>query len=1325
MEENLNKLITTLTGLVDELRTQKTGDVVDQQRSENSFLDPLAIKKKEQENQAKINAEESSKKQKEDRKKQPPAPRKIRADVMPVSIVSIDRKVLNSLAKIMPTSTALKEKKEDQQQSDDFNWKTLLLGGAIGLVVAPVVALFAFFEEIGKQQWFKRLKGFLKTKFWKPLSNFFIRISGWFDTLKTKLDPVSKKIKQLLKNTRKTFKPIETILTGINKRIQPIIKSMQKMLVPIFGDGKGKASVFKKIGDMFLKNPAFKAVTSFAKGVGKLLGKLFLPITVIFGIIETISGFMKGYEQGGVASGITGGFQSLFEFLIGDIIRFLTSIPAKVLEWIGLPATGAALTANVEGMLTQVNQMIGNVVDMVVGVFTFDLELARKAGLALFGDAVDFAAYAAGLVIDPVVTFFNEVFKFGDPTHPFSFKIDIVDPVLASVKKWFTTLISFGETTEGRWSLAAWVNNLEIEITKWFKGMYTWVASAVESFSLTDTINSAYTKATEWVIGVFKWSGIPDTFSLTTTVKQVWEDIKGWFTGLIKWVDSDETAGEKDGFIITIVKDVITKVEKYFAKLFDFNEKNPLLAAFDILMYFPNMVVSGLGLASEWLLKLFGFDETADSIKEWTDMSISKMVSVSVSKAWEWLTERFPDVTKYLTTTWDKLTGKVANVGTYIWDGVKGVWEWFEDLWSDPEGTLKRSWNQIATGVTNVGDWLWTGVEGVWKWMKDTFDGMLSSIAFGWNQIATGVTNVGDWLWTGVGGVWKWMKDTFDGMLTSIKSGWNAVSAGVTNVGDWLWTGVDGVWRWMKDTFDGMKLAIKTGWNTVSAGVTNVGDWLWDKISGVWSWVTAMWSDPKTTIKLHWDQVATGVNNVGDWLWDKISGVWSWVSDMFPDLELSIKTGWDKMSTGVTNVGEYISGKITSAWKWLDDMWSNMDIKGHLPDWVSDPSKWIAGKMDPVFTFLDKMLDMDVALDYMRDKFNTILPDSMKLETSDQAKSRRNKAAVREEMSKVRSDVSGEIFGNKDAEYIASRLKWAELDGDKGRTALVDARINEVIKKKFGNDPMSIESSHLIRLALDKLSDSNTATSKKIYKALAAHYEKVKIIQDSEYEKQGKELMELVDKYERDNINKTTTQVNRVAPMSRDDINKTTAQPVQVEEKTTVEINKVSATPIAPRRWRTLEENKLLLDSIQRIPKVKSPPPVKLQDNTPTVLKPQDTTSSVDQWKSFDINIMNGLEDPRKVYKQSIESTTNNQTIDNQSKVNDAMGKKLDKMVEIMSETADTQQKTLVTLKEHGLVDKQGNTVVNNGGNSTNVTNVTRDSDIISHRNKAIGRLSL
>lgn len=96
----------------------------------------------------------------------------------------------------------------------------------------------------------------------------------------------------------------------------------------------------------------------------------------------------------------------------------------------------------------------------------------------------------------------------------------------------------------------------------------------------------------------------------------------------------------------------------------------------------------------------------------------------------------------------------------------------------------------------------------------------------------------------------------------------------------------------------------------------------------------------------------------------------------------------------------------------------------------------------------------------------------------------------------------------------------------------------------------------------------------------------------------------------------------------------------------------------------------------------------------------------------------------KRLYNQAVEFNKQSREISKTSKTGeDKLTKKVEEMVVILGENSEIQRKTLEALQQHGLIDKQGDTVVNNGGNSTTVNNMTVDSDIMSFRERVLGRL--
>jgi hypothetical protein len=195
--------------------------------------------------------------------------------------------------------------------------------------------------------------------------------NSWFK--KTKL---GKKIisvfKSIFSRFRKIFKPITNFFTK-NKSIQKVVTLFKRVFT-------GKGGFFGKIGNFFkaiktfATGGSFGTIMKFAKGLGRIMGKVFLPINILMSIFDFVKGFMQGYKEDGIIGGIKEGFNSLFEGLIGGLLRILMWIPTKIAEWLGFDKLAAAIGEQTEEIIQSVKDIFGGLVDLVVGLFTWDTE---------------------------------------------------------------------------------------------------------------------------------------------------------------------------------------------------------------------------------------------------------------------------------------------------------------------------------------------------------------------------------------------------------------------------------------------------------------------------------------------------------------------------------------------------------------------------------------------------------------------------------------------------------------------------------------------------------------------------------------------------------------------------------------------------------------------------------------------------------------------------------------------------------------------------------------------------------------------------------------
>jgi len=265
-----------------------------------------------------------------------------------------------------------------------------LLGLGLGLLLAPFVTFIAFIGQLGVE-----LKFFSKL-ITKPLGFIFKPIIEWFK--KTKF---GKKIISVFSGItdkfKKLFKPVKDFFAK-NKFIQKVVGTFKKL----FSGGKGffgNLWRFAKGIIKFATGGPSKKIIGFAGKIGRIMGKVFLPITILMGIFDFVKGFMKGYEEDGIIGGIKEGFNSLFEGLIGGLLRILAWIPTKIAEWLGLDNLAAAMGKFTETIIKSVKDVFGGLVDLVVAVFTWDTQGIKNSLVDIWKGVANSVLAPFGLIV--------------------------------------------------------------------------------------------------------------------------------------------------------------------------------------------------------------------------------------------------------------------------------------------------------------------------------------------------------------------------------------------------------------------------------------------------------------------------------------------------------------------------------------------------------------------------------------------------------------------------------------------------------------------------------------------------------------------------------------------------------------------------------------------------------------------------------------------------------------------------------------------------------------------------------------------------------------
>jgi len=137
-------------------------------------------------------------------------------------------------------------------------------------------------------------------------------------------------------------------------------------------------SPFKMFGNFF------KFFAAKFGPLGKILGKLFLPVTIIMGIFDGIKGAISGAaEEQGTADkfigGIFGAIKGILVGLVGMPLDLLMDLVGWIAGKLGFENAGEALSnfsvsALIGNIIDVVRDFLGGVVDFAVGLFTFDGE---------------------------------------------------------------------------------------------------------------------------------------------------------------------------------------------------------------------------------------------------------------------------------------------------------------------------------------------------------------------------------------------------------------------------------------------------------------------------------------------------------------------------------------------------------------------------------------------------------------------------------------------------------------------------------------------------------------------------------------------------------------------------------------------------------------------------------------------------------------------------------------------------------------------------------------------------------------------------------------
>lgn len=272
------------------------------------------------------------------------------------------------------------------------------VGSLAGLMAFPIIIIIEFFRQL-QREWkvLKMLGRWLKsTRLGQGLSRIFTPIRTLTNWAKTsKLGVVVKnftkgfgkawnglfdvkKIKADFRGLKVSFmKPINDFLFAFRNVGKNPLFAKPITVKHFTGFFQKAGAIFGSISKFIAGSKTFAQLVKWAGMIGKLMGKVFFPITLAISIYDFVTGFMKGYEEGGLLEGFKQGTTKLFNGLISMPLDFLKDGVAWLLKKMGFDEESDALKAfSFKDLFTKligsVFDAVGGAIDWVKSIFKAD-----------------------------------------------------------------------------------------------------------------------------------------------------------------------------------------------------------------------------------------------------------------------------------------------------------------------------------------------------------------------------------------------------------------------------------------------------------------------------------------------------------------------------------------------------------------------------------------------------------------------------------------------------------------------------------------------------------------------------------------------------------------------------------------------------------------------------------------------------------------------------------------------------------------------------------------------------------------------------------------
>ena len=361
------------------------------------------------------------------------------------------------------SKTNLKELYEMAVTAFDFLWQGMkTLGAWVG-----GIKVFKWIDDF-----------FGKSKGWKAFKDFWKGIGGKITKAfkDFKISGLITKVVNLFKAGGKIFKLVFGAFGGgaslkVWDGIITAIKGVFKMITGPFGKEGGIGKAFANISKFLQMIPGMKTITKFAGGVLKFMGRLFAPVMLVWGIVESImAGFGAAEEETGglgqkILTFLQVGLQTLLDFFIFDLAQMVEDGIKWGIKW-------------------------------VMGLFGFS-EAEQKA-------ATDWSI--VGAVKDAIfkaIDWVRNLFRFDGKGISFKELAPLVDIILFPLNaafKWLSSLFGWDTDKDGKkkkdWSIGGLITSALDNIFKWLGSIFD-----IDFAGIVSDMLGGLGKAGSWLAG--------------------------------------------------------------------------------------------------------------------------------------------------------------------------------------------------------------------------------------------------------------------------------------------------------------------------------------------------------------------------------------------------------------------------------------------------------------------------------------------------------------------------------------------------------------------------------------------------------------------------------------------------------------------------------------------------------------------------------------------------------------------------------------------------------------------------------------------------------